>query len=163
MNRKTRFIIAVIVTLVLAVAGTTVWAGSKEGSLGHKIHYLKQRCNTTINMGDATFTMTVAGKPICDFEVTRTKVPNSFMLHAPYGLDFISDGFIVEGGPDDGIGVLEVCFAYSPRDEKKNAQIYAVFGHESAILPDVKEGTPAMLCAATYNKLNGVFAMVGNN
>lgn len=161
MNRKTRFIIAAIVTLVLAVVGTTVWAGSKESTVGPMIGDLKQDCNTTINMGDATFTMTVAGKEICSFEVTRTKVPNTDMGGAPEGLEFRSDGFIVTGGPSDGIGMLEVCFAYSPLDEEKNAQIYAVFGSEQTILPDVKEGTPAMLCAATTN-LNGIFAVVGN-
>lgn len=160
MNRKTRFIIATIVTLLLLVAGTTVWAGSKESSLGRIIHDLKQPCNTLINMGDATFRMTIAGKAICNFEVIRTKVPNTFMGNAPLGLEFISDGFEVIG-PADRIGILEVCFAYSPRDEKKNAQIYAVFGNQSAILPDVKTGTPAMLCAAT-DILSGFFAMVGN-
>ena len=160
MNRKTRLILAVIITLVLAVAATTVWAGSKEGSVPGKIHDLKQACNTTINMGDATFTMTVAGKKVCEFEVTRTKVPNVFMSGAPEGLEFRSDGFIVTGGPVDGIGMLEVCFAYSPQDEARNAQIYAVFGSQQTILPAVKEGTPAQLCAGTPI-LNGTFAMVG--
>jgi hypothetical protein len=161
MNRKTRLIIAVIITLVLAVAATTVWAGSKEGSLKGKIHDLKQACNTTINMGDATFTMTVAGKKICEFEVTRTKVPNAEMGGAPEGLEFRSDGFIVTGGPDDGIGMLEACFAYSPQDEAKNAQIYALLDNQLSILPAIKQGPPTQLCAAT-TILNGIFALVGD-
>ncbi|MGC1376307.1 MAG: hypothetical protein WA821_08795 [Anaerolineales bacterium] len=161
MNRKTRLILAVIITLVLAVAATTVWAGSKEGSVPGKIHDGHGACNGgAINMGDATFTMTVGDKIICNFEVTRTKVPNVFMSGAPEGLEFRSDGFIVTGGPVDGIGMLEVCFAYSPQDEARNAQIYAVFGSQQTILPAVKEGTPAQLCAGTPI-LNGTFAMVG--
>jgi len=161
MNRRIRFILAAIVTLALAVVGTTVWAGSKEGTTGHIIHHLKQPCNSLINMGDATFRMTVDGKAICSFEVTRTKVPNVKMGGAPIGLVFRSDGFEVTGGPKDGIGILEVCFAYSPEDKNKNAAIYAVFGSEQTILPSVIDGTPAMLCTATSN-LNGIFAMVGN-
>ncbi len=162
MNRKARLIVAAIVTLVLAVVGTTAWAGgSKESTVGPIIGHLKQACNSIINMGDATFTMTVDEKQICNFEVTRLKVPNTLMGGAPAGLEFRSDGFEVTGGPSDGIGILEVCFAYSPQDVEKNAQIYAVFESEQTILPDVKAGVPVMMCAATPN-LNGIFAMVGN-
>jgi hypothetical protein len=160
MNGKTRFIIAAIVTLVLAIAATTVWAGSKESSLGPIIQTATQKCNTTINMGDATFTITVAEEKICNFTVTRLKVPNTAMGGAPEGLEFRSDGFEVSA-PLDIIGMLEMCFAYSPLDEEKNAQIYALFGNQSAILPDIKIGPPAQLCAATEN-LNGIFALVGN-
>ena len=160
MNRKTRLIIAVIVTLVLAVAATTVWAGSKEGSLGKKIHDARGICNgATVNMGDATFTMTAAGQEICDFEVTRLKIPNSAMGGAPEGLKFRSDGFKVTG-PTGRVGMLTVCFAYSPQDEAKNAQIYALFGSQQTILPGVKTGPPTQLCAAT-DILSGIFALVG--
>lgn len=163
MNRKTRLIIAAIVTLILAVTATTVWAGNnaKQGSLAGKIHELHGTCNDGIvNMGDATFKMTVGGKVICSFLVTRNKVPNTAMSGAPTGTEFRSDGFEVSGGPADGIGLLEVCFAYSPQDKEKNAQIYATFGSEAAILPSAKQGTPAMLCSAT-NQINGIFALIG--
>ena len=161
MNQKTRFMIAAIVTLILAVAATTVWAGgAKQSTTGPMVNGVSQACNTTINLGDATFTMTVAGQAKCTFEVNRLKVPNSIMGGAPEGLKFRSDGFQVSGSADR-IGMLEVCFAYSPLDVEKNAQIYALFGNEPAILPDVKEGIPAMLCAAT-DHLSGIFAMVGN-
>ena len=165
MNRKTRLMIAAIVTLVLAVTATTVWAGSntKKGSLDNKVHFARGKCNRgLVNMRDATFTMTTFdGKVICSFTVTRTKVPNSFMNHPPFGSEFRSDGFIVEGGPDDGIGLLEACFAYSPLDKASDAQIYVAFKTERAILPSVKQGTPTMLCAATPI-LNGTFALIGN-
>lgn len=165
MNQKTRLLIAAILTLILAVTATTVWAGSnaKQGSLSGKIHHATGTCNgDAINMGDATFKMTVGDKVICTFEVTRTKVPNTSMGGAPTGTEFRSDGFIVEGGPADGIGVLEVCFAYSPLDEEKNALIYAKFGNETAVLPSVKQGTPKMLCAVT-GIINGTFAMIGDS
>src|SRR5262245_52353200 len=117
MNRKIRFLIAAIVTLAMLIAGTTAWAvGTKQSSLGPIINHMGQSCNTTINMGDATFTMTIAGKQICNFEVTRLKIPNAEMGGAPEGLEYRSDGFEVVG-PDDKIGILEVCFAYSPQDE----------------------------------------------
>ena len=163
MTRKTRFIIAAIVTLILAVTATTVWAGSsnKQGSLGHKVHHLTGQCNGSVNMGDATFTMTVDEKVVCTFDVTRTKVPNAQMGQPPYGYVFRSDGFVVSGGPADGInGVLEVCFAYSPQDAEKNSRIYMTYGTESTLLLAAKQGTPAQLCAAT-GVLNATFAMVG--
>jgi len=161
MNRKIRFIIAAVATLVLVVVAGTVWAGSKESSLGPMIHNATQSCNTMISMGDATFEMTIAGDKMCNFEVIRLKVPNSIMGGAPEGLEFRSDGFEVIG-PTDRIGMLEVCFAYSPLDEEKNAQIYAVFRNEPAILPGVITGDdPVQLCAAT-DILSGIFALVGN-
>ena len=162
MNRKTRLIIVAIVTVILAITATTVWAGSNkiEGSLGYQIHDATGTCNgDTVNMGDATFTMTVAGKIICTFDVTRTKTPNEVMGGAPEGKVFRSDGFIVEG-PDE-IGMLEVCFPYTPQDQEKNAQIYALFGTQQTVLPAVISGTPAQICAATPN-LSGTFAMIGD-
>lgn len=164
MNQKTRLLIAVILTLILAVTATTVWAGNnaKQGSIKGKVHDAHGTCNgSIINMGDATFKMTVDEKVICTFDVTRTKVPNAEMGGAPEGTEFRSDGFIVTGGPVDKIGVLEVCFAYSPKDEAKNAQIYGVFGSGSAILPSLKQGSPKMLCTTTGN-INGIFAMIGD-
>ncbi len=108
MNRKTRLIIAVIVTVILAITATTVWAGSnkKEGSLGDQIPQAEGICNgDTVNLGDATFTMTVAdmtvvkkmvaNKDICTFEVIRTKTPNDVMGGAPEGQTFRSDGFMI--------------------------------------------------------------------
>jgi hypothetical protein len=163
MTRKTRLIIAAIVTLILAVTATTVWAGSnrKDGSLGAKIHHLTGQCNAGVNMGDATFNIIVDEKVICTFDVTRTKVPNAQMGQPPFGMEFRSDGFIVSGGPAEGVnGVLEVCFAYSPQDAEKNAKIFMTYGTESTLLPAAKQGTPAQLCAAT-GVLNATFAMVG--
>lgn len=160
MNRKIRFIIAIIVTLTLLVVGTTVWAGSKESSLGPTIHDVTQACNTTINMGDATFTMTVAGEEVCTFQVIRLKVPNTAVGSPPDGLEFRSDGFQVIG-PENRIGMLEVCFAHTPLDAEKNAQVFAVFGSQSAILPSIKIGDdPVQMCAA-IDILSGIFAVVG--
>ena len=165
MNRKTRLILAVIITLVLAVAATSVWAGSKEGSLPGKIHDGRGSCNGgVINMGDATFTMIVDDRIICNFEVTRTKVPNSEMGGAPVGKVFRSDGFIVTGGPDPetGIGgILISCFAYSPQDEAKNTQVYALLDNQLGIVPAIKQGPPTQLCATTAI-LNGTFALIGD-
>lgn len=164
MKRKTRLLIAAIVTLIVAITATSVWAASsnKEGSLGRKIHHLTGSCNGgEINMGDATFVMTVDETVICTFDVTRTKVPNAEMGGAPNGMEYRSDGFIVTGGPANGIGVLEVCFAYSPQDAEKHAGIYVSFGHESAMLPSVKTGSPSQLCTTT-GIINGTFAMVGD-
>lgn len=163
MNRKTRLMIAAIVTIILAITATTVWAGSnkKTGSLGYEIHDARGTCNGAgVNMGDATFNMTVAGKVICTFNVTRTKVPNAVMGGAPEGRVFRSDGFIVEG--PDAVGMLEVCFSYSPQDQEKNAEIYALFGNEQAVLPAVISGTPTQICAATPN-LSGTFALIGDD
>ncbi len=161
MNRKTRLILAAIVTVILAISATTVWAGKKEGSLSGKIHDGTGTCNgNLINMGDATFKMTVRGRVICNFKVTRKKVPNAQMGGAPTGTEYRSDGFLVEGGPKDGIGVLEVCFAYSPLDEAANTQIYGVFSTGASVLAAAKQGTPSMLCAAT-GSLNGSFALIG--
>ena len=160
MSRKIRFAIAAIVTLILVIVATGVWAESKESSLGPIVHDMKQACNTTILMGDATFTITVDEREICSFEVIRLKIPNAVMGSAPAGLEFRSDGFQVIG-PDDKEGILEACFAYSPQDADKNAQVYAVFGPEQTILPAVIDGPPTLLCVATSN-LSGIFAVVGN-
>ena len=164
MNRKTRLMLAAIVTLILAVAATTVWAGSnnkKEGSLGHKVHDARGTCNGSgVNMGDATFVITVNDKIICTFEVVRVKNPNQVMGGAPMGKRFLSDGFTVYG--PDKVGMLEVCFAYPPQVREKNAQIFALFGNEQTVLPTVTSGTPAQLCAATPN-LSGTFAMIGDD
>ena len=162
MNQKIRLIIAAIVTLVLVATATTVWAGSKEGSLGSKIH-TGNGCNGDgiINMGDATFTMWVGDRIICDFTVTRNKVPNSHMGAAPDYTEYRSDGFTVSGGPKDGIGLLQVCFAYTPQDKAKNANIFGAASAESFILPSGVQGTPAMLCAITP-VINGQFAMIGD-
>jgi hypothetical protein len=164
MNRKTRLMLAAIVTLILAITATTVWAGSnnkKEGSLGQKIHDAHGTCNgSAVNMGDATFVITVAEKVICSFEVIRTKNPNEAMGGAPEGKKFLSDGFIVQG--PDKVGMLQICFAYPPQVREKNAQIFALFGSEKTTLPAVISGTPAQLCAATPN-LSGTFAMIGDD
>lgn len=162
MNQKTRLIIAAIITLVLVATATTVWAGSKEGSLGSKIHEgIGCNDNGIINMGDATFTMWVGDRVICDFTVTRNKVPNSHMGAAPDYTEYRSDGFTVSGGPKDGIGLLQVCFAYTPQDKAKHAMIVGAASNEIFTLPGAVQGTPAMLCAITP-VINGQFAVVGD-
>lgn len=165
MKRTYKLVLAALITIVLAAIGTTVWAGTKNGSLGNKIHHLYRNCSQTqaIHMGDATFTL-LNDDLRCKFEVERYKVPNTFFGPFPDGLETRSDGFntiLHYSSPAS----LQVCFAYSPLDAGKNAQVYSYAnGTLVNIGGVVQSGPPRMLCAITTitSAYNTAFVLLGN-
>ena len=123
MNRTFRFILAGLITMGLVLAATTVWAGSKNGTLGPIVHEVHQNCsgNKSVNMGDAVFSLTT-GDTTCNFVVLRTKNPQSYFGPLNNGSTIRSDGFVVNV---TGVSTnVVVCFAYSPIDAKKNSTIW---------------------------------------
>ncbi len=164
MNRTFKFILAGLVTICLALLATGVWAETKNGSLGPKIHEVHKNCsgNKSINMGDATFSLTTADTT-CNFDVVRTKYPQSFFGPLNNGLVFRSDGFLVTvTGADTNV---IVCFAYSPIDADKNSTIWVFNSPNWVNLGGVvQSGSPKQICSSSFlfSGSSTGFALVGN-
>ena len=161
MKRTSKFILAGLLVISLLLAATSVWAGTRTGTLGPLVHDVKKigDGNKTINMGDATFTITTSDSGY-SFEVVRTKVANSFFGAPPAGLAYRSDGFMVSSS-SSGASLVTACFAYTPQDASKEAAIYVYSGGSWTFLGGSVSGSPALICAST-SVTDGGFVLLGN-
>ncbi len=161
MKRNFKLVLAALLAISLFLAATSVWAGTRMGTLGPSVNQAKKTGdgNKTINMGDATFTI-VTSDPGYTLDVQRTKTPNSFFGAPPSGLAYLSSGFMVST-KSTGAALITACFAYTPQAAAKNAAIYVFSGGSWTYLGGTVSGNPATICASS-SVTDGGFALLGD-
>ncbi len=159
MNRKNRFLIAVVLSIVLIFVAAGVWAAPKFQGTVPPVPQIPVTgdCLETVNMSTAIFTVQPTD---CIKEVALISDPAGTYVPAPEGLAFVGDTFKVTTDPEDAI--VQVCYAYPPEFADKDAMIYRL--NEDATpnvwveIPgaDAVDGTTCVASAA------GVFSLIGN-
>jgi hypothetical protein len=163
MNRTIMFILAFLLTISLALTATSVWAGTKNGTLGSGIRekYIECNGNKIANMGDVIFEV-ITQETKCGVEIERVKTPQLLIGRPPKGLAFRSDGFEVTTTLVTQPASLKVCFSYSPLDAHKNSKIYVYNGNSWISLGGIiQSGSPTLICATTSLQ-NGELALLGD-
>jgi len=158
MNRQTRFVIAVALSLVLVLIAAGVWAAPKfQGTVPPvPIIPVTGDCLEEVNMGTAIFTVASTG---CITMVELIADPPETYISAPDGKEFTGDTFKVTVDPKETI--IQVCYAYPPEFADKQANIYRL--NEDAApniwveVPgmDIGDGTICVTSAA------GIFSLIG--
>jgi hypothetical protein len=159
MNGKSRFVIAVVLSLVLVLTAAGVWAAPKFQGTVPPVPQIPVTgdCLEEVNMGTAIFTVQLPG---CITMVELVSDPATTYVSALEGFAFVGDTFKVAGEPDDVI--VQVCYAYPPEFADKDATIYRL--NEDAApnvwveVPgtDIDEGKVCVTSAV------GIFSLIGN-
>ncbi len=159
MNRKNRFLIAAVLSIVLIFVAAGVWAAPKFQGTVPPVPQIPVTgdCLETVNMSTAILTVQSTD---CIKEVALISDPAVTYVPAPDGEAFVGDTFKVTTDPEDAI--VQVCYAYPPEFADKDAMIYRL--NEDATpnvwveIPgaDAGDGTTCVASAA------GVFSLIGN-
>lgn len=158
MNKKSRILIAVALSIVLILIATGGWAAPKfQGTVPPVPQEpVTGDCLETANMGTAIFTVQ---PPDCIKVVELVKTPAATYVSAPEGLVFVGDTFKVTANPEDSI--IQVCYAYPTEFVDKDAKVYRL--NEDATpnvwvdIPgaNISNGTICVTSAA------GIFSLIG--
>jgi hypothetical protein len=159
MNRKSRFVIAVALTVMLIFVAAGVWAAPKFQGTVPPVPQIPVTgdCLETVNMGTAIFTIQ---SPDCIKVVELVKDPAVTYVPAPDKLKFIGDTFKVTTDPEDSI--VQVCYAYPSEFVDKDAKVYRLNEDaEPKVWVDIpganiSDGTICVTSAA------GIFSLIGN-
>ncbi len=159
MKRSMRLTIALVLTGLLVVTAIGVWAAPKFQGTVPVIPVTGQgTCSGgPIDMGTALFTPQSSE---CTLTVDLVEDPAGTYVPAPEGKAFTGSTFKVTADPKDTI--VQVCYAYPPEFENKEAKIHrlneaanpAVWDEVSGA--DVGDGTICVTSAV------GVFSLIGN-
>jgi len=159
MNRKKRFVIAIVLSMVLMLMAAGVWAAPPFKGTVPTVPPgpVTGRCLETVNMGTAILKVQ---KPDCIRVVRLVKYPAWRYDRAPKGKVFVGDTFSVIAKPKDA--VVQICYAYPPHLAKRDAKIYRL--NEEAKpkvwveIPGAKIGN-GTICVSSAA---GVFSLIGN-
>jgi hypothetical protein len=159
MNRKTRFALAVALSITLVLTAVGVWAAPKFQGTVPPVPQIPVTgdCLETVNMGTAIFTVTPTE---CIKEVALINDPAITYVPAPEGLAFVGDTFKATTDPVDAI--VQACYAYPPEFADKKATIYRL--NEKAT-PNVWGEVPgAVISDGTIcvSSAAGIFSLIGN-
>lgn len=177
MNRMVRFFMAVGLVLILTLSAGSVWASQRlKGSVPEKPEvgvYVPpapaalvnapgipvtgiQSAPGAVNMGTAVYAPL---DPNVSITVTAVSRPAEIAL-PPVGMAFVGDSFLVAASSPTAL--VQVCYAYPPGMESKQADIYRL---NAAVTPPVWEAVPGslvsggMICAASTE---GYVSLIGN-
>jgi hypothetical protein len=161
MKNSTRLLIAIALTLVMAVGAVSVWAGSaRQGTVPIFPEEFKGSCgeNATINFGSGT----VTGFGVCELVVTVSPDPGEAGA-LPEGwaglFDYVS--VTVASGTAEGI---EACTPLSPdwvakkAGETLNWFVWAD-GKWVEAETTIEQGSPELVCG--YSQSEGIFTLLG--
>ena len=173
MNKIFRFVIAGVLALVIVAGAASAWAGAKRQGTVPLLPIVgggpggAQGC-ATIDMITALFTSKVpsdGSNYVCTANKITTPTPEEYGP-APEGTAFYGDIFKVVV-TKDGVDVLEiptdVCYAYPPEFEQKEAKIYIwnADTKEWTEVPDAEvSGDPKLICVTSPT--TGIFSLIGN-
>jgi hypothetical protein len=159
MKRSIRLTIALLLTGLLVLTAIGVWAAPKfQGTVPSIPVTGEGSCSGgPIDMGTALFTPQSTD---CTITVELVEDPAGSYVPEPEGKAFTGDTFKVTADPKDTI--IQVCYAYPPEFEKKEAKIHrlneeakpAVWVEVSG--GDIGDGTICVTSAV------GVFSLLGN-
>lgn len=159
MNRKSRFLAAIGLAIVIMLIAASAWAAPKFQGTVPPVPPMPVtgECLETVNMGTAIFTVEAND---CIQSVELIREPGEEYAPAPESVDFVGDTFKVTTFPEDAI--VQVCYAYPPEFEDTDTAIYRL--NEEATprvwveIPgtEIGDGTICVGSAA------GVFSLIGN-
>lgn len=182
MNRTFRFVMAGVLALLVVAAAGGVWASTVRqgtvivppsnavvGNAPEKVSCVK------VDMIKVTFTVFSPDEQIyvCSATNVTTPAPEEYGP-APKDTAFYSDVFkfvATQGGVEVANIPTEVCYAYPPEYEKKEAKIHIwdadakewkIIPGDGAAVPDggLAAGDPRQLCAKSQT--TGIFSLIGN-
>ena len=176
MNRKNRFVIAVVLALVVMAVAANVWASPmRRGTVPvPPVDTTKVSCKQ-VDMIKVIFTIFPLDDKLYQCDATNiTKPEPDEYGPAPENTAFYSDiyKFVVSL---DGVEVkdiqTEVCYPYPPEYEEKEAKIYRwdvdlkewqIVPGDGANVPDggLASGDPKLMCVKSLK--TGIFSLIGN-
>ena len=160
MNRNSRFVAALVLSIVMMVVAAGAWAAPKHRGTVPEVppQYPPSgpKCLEEVDMETAVF---VRSSPGCIMLVELIEDPAKEYVPAPKDMAFVGDTFKVTTDPVDVI--VKVCYAYPPELADKKALIYKL--NEEAtpniwgelLVPVVENGT---ICVES---VAGVFSLIG--
>jgi hypothetical protein len=159
MKRSVRLTIAVLLTGLLVVTAIGVWAAPKFQGTVPSIPVTGQgTCSGgPIDMGTALFTPISAD---CTLTVDLVEDPAGSYVPAPEGEAFTGSTFKVTADPMDT--VVQVCYAFPPEFENKEAKIHKLNEDATPVVwvevsgADIGDGT---ICVTS---VVGIFSLLGN-
>lgn len=161
MKNSTRLLLAIALTLIMAIGAVSVWAGSaRQGTVPIFPEEFTGSCgeNQTINFGSGT----VTGEGVCEMTVTVSTSPREAgpLPEGWSGLfDYVS--VVVTSGTADGI---KVCVPLSPDwkgkkvGEALNWFVWAD-GKWAQVETSIEQGPPEVVCGSS--KSTGIFIVLG--
>ena len=161
MNRKSRFAIAVALSITLVLIAVGAWAAPQfrgtTPSVPSKVVAPSSGCLQRVDVETAIFTRTPTG---CIIIVELIKDPAKTYVPAPDGLAFAGDTFKVTVDSPDTL--VEACYAYPPELANKGAKIYKL--NEEAT-PNIWSEIPGAVInngTICVTSAAGVFTLIGN-
>jgi hypothetical protein len=156
MSRISRLTITLIITGLLVLAGASVWAAPIfQGTVPLVPITGKNPCPGTVDLRTALFTCTGG----TEMGVVKVDDPAGKYAPAPEGLAYIGDTFETTITPESEM--IEVCYAYPPEFENKEAKIYKLNKEASPFVwveisgAEIKDGVICVTSSA------GVFSLIG--
>jgi hypothetical protein len=158
MNRKSRFVIAVALSIVLILTAAGAWAAPKFQGTVPPVPQVPVTgdCLETVNMGTAIFSVQPSD---CIKVVELVKTPAATYVPAPEGFVFVGDTFNVTADPEDSI--IQVCYAYPSEFVNKDAKVYRLNVDATPNVwvdipgANISNGTICVTSAA------GIFSLIG--
>lgn len=159
MNRKSRFLAAIGLSIVIMLIAASAWAAPKFQGTVPPVPQLPVtgECLKTVNMGTAIFTVE---SDDCIRSVELISNPSEEYAPAPESVNFVGDTFKVITTPEDAI--VQVCYAYPPEFEDTDAAPYRLNEEATPMVwveipgAEIGDGTICVGSAA------GVFSLIGN-
>ena len=159
MKRSVRLTIAILLTVLLILTGVGVWAAPKlQGTVpGIPVTGEGTCTGGPIDMGSALF---IPQSAECTITVELVVDPVASYAAAPEGKTFTGSSFKVTADPKETL--IQVCYAYPPEFENKEAKIHKL--NEDAVPPVWGEVPGAELGDGTVcvTSAVGVFSLIGN-
>jgi len=162
MNRKKRFIIAVVLSIVFMLVAAGAWAAPQfQGTVPPPPVTGVGSCPVPVDMGTALITLLCNDDSVVmSVIVEAVENPAETYVPAPEGKTFTGDTFKVTTDPEDAL--IQICYAYPPEFSDKEAKINKL--NEDATpnawveVPGavINNGTICVTSAA------GVFSLIGN-
>ncbi len=189
MNRMTRFLMAALLVLVLVLSAGGVWAAQKvqgsvpeKPSVGTSAPVVATSVQATPALAVATQSPNLPGIPVTGILTAPGAVNMGTAIYAPLdpnvtirvtavskpadlapqpvGMAFAGDSFLVAASSPTAL--VQVCYAYPPELEAKQAAIYKL---NETVSPPAWEAVPGfvvsggMICASSTE---GYVSLIGN-
>jgi hypothetical protein len=165
MNKKTRFVIAAILSIVIVLTAAGAWAAPRfRGTVPQPpiqipavVPQQGNNCLDTIDMKTAVFVRIPEG---CLIVVEKINEPDKAYVPAPEGKAFVGDTFKVTAEPVETL--VRVCYAYPPEFEKKEAKIYKLNEEASPMVWGEVPGAVVENGTICVQSVTGIFSLIGN-
>lgn len=155
MKRNISIPIALTITVMFMVVGTTVWAGpNRQGTVPTLPDESDLVPGVTVTLGTVEVTSTVNGHVILIHD------PSIEIGPAPEGLSFLSDAIVEEL---DKTGDITVCYPYPQAVKDKAGDIYKwnEDKEEWVISNGTVSGDPAKICFTDKGVKSGSYTLIG--